>query len=264
MPCLASIYDRTIAASVARVWENVLDWEHLPWLHRASFSDVRLVDESPDGWRGWVTSRGRALAESLVDVRLDRGALRYVTRTVDGEGAGSAITTVLEPLSARSTKIRVEFALPEADPERARQIGAAYVQLYARLWDEDEAMMVRRQAILDGSGRRHARDDGASRELKLGPIDELKRRLPLVLTVGGREIRLVEVDGTVRVHPTVCPHLGGPLAEAPLEDGCVTCPWHGYRYDLSSGRCVSGAALAFGRLPSFHSDGDTAEAILRW
>jgi nitrite reductase/ring-hydroxylating ferredoxin subunit len=34
----------------------------------------------------------------------------------------------------------------------------------------------------------------------------------------------------------VCPHLGGPLEEAAVEDGAVICPWHGYRFDCLTGR----------------------------
>jgi nitrite reductase/ring-hydroxylating ferredoxin subunit len=261
---LAAVYDRTIGASVSRIWENVLDWQHLPWLHRTSFANVNVLEESAGGWRGWVTSRSRTPAESLVDVRLDRATLRYVTATVDGEGAGSAITTVLQPISERSTCIHVEFLLPEPDVERARHFGAAYLRLYERLWNEDEGMMIRRQAILDQNGAKTSIAEPIGREVALGPLARLKPRLPLVLRVGGRELRLIEVEGVIRAHPTVCPHLGGPLGEAPIEDGCVTCPWHGYRYDLDSGRCVSGAALHLGPLPSVHTDAETGEANLVW
>ena len=40
MPELISVavYRRRIGASLERVWENVRDWEHLPWLHRQSFA----------------------------------------------------------------------------------------------------------------------------------------------------------------------------------------------------------------------------------
>jgi nitrite reductase/ring-hydroxylating ferredoxin subunit len=260
---LAAVYDRTIAASVARIWENVLDWEHLPWLHRASFASVRLLDESTAGWRGWVTSRSHALVESLVEVELDRPALRYVTRTVDGEGAGGEILTVLEPKGERSTDIRVEFRL-RADPDRAAAVGSAYVRLYTRLWDEDEAMMVRRQALIDENGEQRMSTVKSERDVPLGSLTDLRKRLPLVIRIAGRELRLVESEGAIRVHPTVCPHLGGPLAEAAVEAGCVTCPWHGYRYDLASGRCVSGPALVFGPLPAFRHDPQTDDASLTW
>jgi len=34
---LVTTYQRTIHASLERIWENVCDWEHLPWLYRSSF-----------------------------------------------------------------------------------------------------------------------------------------------------------------------------------------------------------------------------------
>jgi nitrite reductase/ring-hydroxylating ferredoxin subunit len=260
----AATYDRTIAASVARIWENVLDWEHLPWLHRTSFGAVRLLDESPAGWRGWVTTRTRPPFESLVDVRLDRPALRYLTRTVEGEGAGTEIWTTLEPADGRATRIRVAFAFPDLDPDRATVIGSGYVDLYRRLWDEDEAMMVRRQALLDEGVGRLPSALPAGDDVPLGAIGSLRTRLPLTLRVRGRELRLIELDGEIHAYPTVCPHLGGPLGDAAVEDGRVTCPWHGYRYDLRSGDCVSGAALRLGSLPRVRLDEERGEAALVW
>jgi len=258
----AAAYDRTVEASVARIWENVLDWEHLPWLHRSSFGAVRLLDESPSGWRGWITTRSRRPIESLVAVSLDRPALRYLTRTVEGDGAGTEIWTSLEPAGARATRIHVEFALPSMDPQRAEVIGSGYVQLYGRLWDEDEAMMVRRQTLLDEAA---APEPGAPRPaVSLGSIAELKKRLPYAVRVGGRELRLIEVAGEIFVHPTVCPHRGGPLGDAPVADGCVTCPWHGYRYDLRSGDCLDAPSLRFHALPHVRVDEQRGEAALVW
>src|ERR1700741_5021067 len=95
-----AVYERVVAASLQRIWENVLDWEHLPWLHRSSFGDVRLLEESPAGWRAWITTP-RGAEESLVAVELDRPALRYVTRRTNGVGAGSEIWTSLEPSGDR-------------------------------------------------------------------------------------------------------------------------------------------------------------------
>jgi len=33
-----------------------------------------------------------------------------------------------------------------------------------------------------------------------------------------------------------CAHQGGPLGEGRLVDGCITCPWHGWQYDVETGR----------------------------
>ena len=36
-------------------------------------------------------------------------------------------------------------------------------------------------------------------------------------------------------YSSVCPHMGGPLAQGRIQDGEVTCPWHRYRFDLQTG-----------------------------
>jgi len=42
----------------------------------------------------------------------------------------------------------------------------------------------------------------------------------------------------------LCAHHGGPLAQGIVNDGCVTCPWHGWQYRLSDGtQLTSGAKL---------------------
>ena len=46
---------------------------------------------------------------------------------------------------------------------------------------------------------------------------------------------LHEADRFVAV-ADACPHMGASLADGRIEDGIVTCPWHGWRYDAASGR----------------------------
>lgn len=200
-----------MAASLARVWENVLDWEHLPWLHHDTFAGIRVESAGREGWRAAVDLRvgGEPL---LIDVALERAAHRYHTRTLDGPGAGTDIVTTLTPEAAGRTTVEVEFLVSGIAPEAADVVGGMYRTLYAKLWDEDEAMMIRRQAVLDG-----------------------------MLAPGCRE---VAVDGRPMRFVAVCPHLGGPLEEAPVHDGCITCPWHGYRFDLRSGQSADGRGLA--------------------
>jgi hypothetical protein len=43
-----------------------------------------------------------------------------------------------------------------------------------------------------------------------------------------------------------CPHRLGPLDLDAACDGVVTCPWHGYRFDIETGVCLDDARL---RLP---------------
>jgi hypothetical protein len=147
---LVATYRRTLYASLERVWENVLDWQHLPWLHRRAFAAAELVAQTAEMWRAWVTlapaERGK---RALIEIQTDRPNLRYWSRTRDGQGAGSEVLTVLSPIDERTTDIVVEFRTPPLPPEKAQAVGAAYLQLYQRLWDEDERMMMRKQALLD-------------------------------------------------------------------------------------------------------------------
>ena len=199
-----------MAASLARVWENVLDWEHLPWLHGDTFAAIRLERADRAGWRARVDVRG-SVDPLLIDVAVDRAAGRYHTRTVDGPGTGTDIVTTLTPAPA-GTRVDVAFLVPGMTADAAPAVGAFYRTLYAKLWDEDEAMMVRRQAVLDDTLPGQCRD----------------------VAVEGRSYRFV----------AVCPHLGGPLDAAPIDDGCITCPWHGYRFDVRTGRSADGRGLA--------------------
>lgn len=59
-------------------------------------------------------------------------------------------------------------------------------------------------------------------------------------TVGDRILAVFNVGGEFHVIDGICPHAGGPLADGGL-DGCiVTCPWHGWQFDVVTGRhCLS-------------------------
>ncbi|MDF1839616.1 MAG: Rieske (2Fe-2S) protein [Planctomycetota bacterium] len=41
-----------------------------------------------------------------------------------------------------------------------------------------------------------------------------------------------------RAAEAFCPHLDGPLFEGSGRDGHITCPWHLWRFDLTTGLCV--------------------------
>jgi hypothetical protein len=147
---LVATYHRTIHASLERIWENVRDWEHLPWLHRSSFSSIHLLDQTPDSWRAWITMPpANAPREAVIEIQLDQPHLRYWSRTLEGQGAGGEILTYLRPVDERTTDIVVEFRVSSLNAKQADTVGAAYLRLYTRLWDEDERMMRRRQELID-------------------------------------------------------------------------------------------------------------------
>jgi nitrite reductase/ring-hydroxylating ferredoxin subunit len=255
----AGRYRRSIGAGIERVWENVLDWEHLPWLHESSFASIELLEESASGWRARVGARGaRGERSQVLEVRLERERYRYVSATLEGPGAGTEIWTQLDPRAADCTGIDVAFWIPARDPARAAALGASLLRAYERLWDEDEAMMQRRASELAALS---AGSTGPG-ELALGRLDALRARLPLRVELRGRGFRIAELKGELLVHATRCPHRFGPLGDAPIADDCsVRCPWHGYRFDVRSGAALDGGRL---RLPPARLDVDaTGEVVLR-
>ena len=55
------------------------------------------------------------------------------------------------------------------------------------------------------------------------------------VTVGGRRIAIFRTPDGLRAIGGACPHAAGPLADGIVADRCVTCPLHGWRFDLLTG-----------------------------
>ncbi len=55
------------------------------------------------------------------------------------------------------------------------------------------------------------------------------------LLPNGKEVAIFCVGGRYFATDNLCPHEGGPLAEGNLEGDSVTCPWHGWQFDVVSG-----------------------------
>ena len=56
--------------------------------------------------------------------------------------------------------------------------------------------------------------------------------------VAGKEIAVFRDEhGALHALDGSCPHQGGPLAEGIVEAGQVSCPWHGWRFELATGAC---------------------------
>ncbi|MDG2385600.1 MAG: Rieske 2Fe-2S domain-containing protein [Pirellulaceae bacterium] len=56
------------------------------------------------------------------------------------------------------------------------------------------------------------------------------------VVASGRMIALFNVDGQFHALDGVCPHQGGPLGQGELCGTIVTCPWHGWQFDVSTGQ----------------------------
>ena len=67
-------------------------------------------------------------------------------------------------------------------------------------------------------------------EIPVGSIKEV--------TVGGKPIAVANIAGKFYALDNTCLHRGGPLGQGQLEGNIVTCPWHGWQFDVTTGRAV--------------------------
>ena len=241
----AGTYTREVKASLARIRENVLDWEHLPALHASSFADCALIDEDSEGWRiRLVNQPGDLHAAQVLKLHMAPDTSGYRVVTEAGPGAPSEIRVALTPRGPHETGVHVEYHVAESDPARLAMIGRGFVAIYERLRDEDGAMMVAREAALAPRQR-----TPAPAMLDLGDDVAVLAALPLDFDFGPGRFRLIEHGGTLLAHSRTCPHWLGPLAAPPDADGCLTCPWHGYRFDARTGRSTDGRGLRLSPAP---------------
>ena len=69
-------------------------------------------------------------------------------------------------------------------------------------------------------------------------VGDLKPGQAAQVTVNGRWVGLFNVNGDFHAIDNLCLHRGGPLSDGPLAGCLVTCPWHGWQYDVTSGTLV--------------------------
>ena len=74
---------------------------------------------------------------------------------------------------------------------------------------------------------------------KIATTDQIAEGKGITVKADGKEIALFKYEGKIYAVDAVCPHLGGPLGEGCLDKDLVTCPWHGWQFDVRTGKCES-------------------------
>jgi nitrite reductase/ring-hydroxylating ferredoxin subunit len=114
-------------------------------------------------------------------------------------------------------------------------------------------------------------------ERLVGPRARLADGTRIAIEVDGIEIGVFEHAGTVFAFENRCPHQGGPVCEGTVlgavrrvfddagrdrggtfaEDEIhLVCPWHGWEYDLATGRSIAYPSLALRRFDVTEREGD--------
>ena len=66
-------------------------------------------------------------------------------------------------------------------------------------------------------------------------VEQLPEGECAVLTVGDRDVAVFHSEGKYFAIDDRCPHAGSSLSGGHVENGIVTCPWHGWRFRLCDG-----------------------------
>ena len=75
-------------------------------------------------------------------------------------------------------------------------------------------------------------------EVRAAALADLAAEQPLAVTLNGTRVALVRVGNRVHAVADTCTHQGGPLSEGRLSGARLTCPWHGWMFDVRTGQCV--------------------------
>jgi nitrite reductase/ring-hydroxylating ferredoxin subunit len=78
-------------------------------------------------------------------------------------------------------------------------------------------------------------------EVPVGTIREFQ--------LNGKTVALANVAGKLFAINNVCLHRGGPLGQGELKQQIVTCPWHGWQYDVTNGRLLTNPAVGVETYP---------------
>ncbi len=71
-----------------------------------------------------------------------------------------------------------------------------------------------------------------------------------------RTIALANVDGRIYAIENACLHRAGPLGQGELTGSVVSCPWHGWQYDVTSGRVTFNPEMKLATFPVELRDGE--------
>lgn len=91
---------------------------------------------------------------------------------------------------------------------------------------------------------------------RVAAVEDLRPGSGRELTVGDRVVALFRVGDDFFALDGICPHAGGPLGEGYVTGTRVTCPWHGWQFDVTTGRHCLNANLTTETFPVVVENGE--------
>ncbi|UVT20171.1 MAG: Rieske 2Fe-2S domain-containing protein [Nitrospira sp.] len=97
--------------------------------------------------------------------------------------------------------------------------------------------------------------------IRIAAVADVKPGHGVVAEVNGKSLAVFNVEGDIRAIDNTCCHREGPLGEGELEGNVVTCPWHGWQFNVTTGACLnnpSAKVLAY----EVQIEGDDVKVLL--
>ncbi|MBV9959496.1 MAG: Rieske 2Fe-2S domain-containing protein [Acidobacteria bacterium] len=78
------------------------------------------------------------------------------------------------------------------------------------------------------------------RQVTVGKVADVPEgRGATVELASGAELALYHIEGKFYAIENFCPHKGAPLADGNLCGHTIECDWHGWRFDVRTGQCLT-------------------------
>lgn len=97
--------------------------------------------------------------------------------------------------------------------------------------------------------------------VSVASVEDLPPGTARPVEVGERTVALVNVEGEIHACEGACPHLGGPLGDGVVNGSVLSCPWHGWQFDVTTGLNEFDRAIAIERLEVRVEDGEIQVAV---
>ena len=81
--------------------------------------------------------------------------------------------------------------------------------------------------------------------MKLADTSELAEGKMKIVDVDSTSVLVANVGGSYYAMKNECTHMGGSLGEGELQGNLVVCPRHGAEFDVTTGKAVGKAKIAF-------------------
>ncbi len=96
---------------------------------------------------------------------------------------------------------------------------------------------------------------------KVARVEEIPPGTIRAVQAGEEEIAIANVGGEFFATQHHCLHLKGPLGDGRLEGKTLSCPWHGWQYDVRTGRNEFDHAIQLQTFEVRVEDGDVKVAL---